>query len=170
MNTLVVGVLFLLVVYIYLMSRREHLFVGWCRCFGLPETLCYFINPCLYIPKMSWTQWIRDWICGQGGCPENKVKEAGLCYDRCKAGFGSDGALMCWKRYAEFPGAGGGNLNTPTLTKASKTVIGSVLSECDPNDERGGALCYPKCKKGMSGNGPMCWNETYGVGIGRVMS
>lgn len=170
MNTLVVSVLFLLVVYIYLMSRREHLFSGWCRWFGLPEMLCYFVDPCLYIPKMSWTQWIRDWICGQGGCPENKVKEAGLCYDRCKAGFGSDGALMCWKRYAEFPGAGGGNLNTPTLTKASKTVIGSVLSTCDDNDERGGALCYPKCKKGMAGNGPMCWNDIYGVGIGRVMS
>lgn len=170
MNTLVVGVLVLLVVYIYLMTRREHLFVGWCRWIGLPEFICYFTDPCLYIPKMSYTQWIRDWVCGQGGCPEGKVKEGGLCYDPCRDGFGSDGAIMCWKRYAEFPGAGGGNLNTPTLTKASKTVVGGVLSECDENDERGGALCYPKCRKGMRGDGPMCWNDNYGVGVGRVMS
>jgi hypothetical protein len=170
MNALVIGVLVLIIFYIYMMRRREHLFVGWCRWLGLPEFICYFIDPCLYIPKMSYTQWLRDWICGQGGCPEDKVKEAGLCYNRCKPGFGSDGALMCWKRYPEFGGAGGGMLNTPTLTKASKTVVGSVLSECHGEDERSGALCYPKCKKGMKGDGPMCWNDIYGVGIGKVMS
>lgn len=170
MNALVFGILGIIVLYIYLASRREHLFVGWCNWIGLPSFICYFVDPCLYIPKMSYTQWIRDYICGTGGCPEGKVKEGGLCYEPCKQGFGSDGALMCWKRYPEFPGAGGGLLNTPTLTKASKTVVGSVLSECKETDERSGALCYPKCKKGMKGDGPMCWNDIYGVGIGKAMS
>ena len=170
MKTLVFGVLLLIGLYLYWMRQREHLFSGWCSWLGLPSTLCYFINPCLYIPKMSYTQWIRDYICGDGGCPESKVKEGGLCYDRCRDGFGSDGALMCWKRYSEFPGAGGGMLNTPTLTKASKTVVGSPLSTCDGDQERSGALCYPKCKTGLRGVGPMCWSDIYGVGIGRAMS
>jgi hypothetical protein len=171
MNILVIGVLVLIVLYIYLVRRREHLFVGWCKYIGLPEGFCYFVDPCLYIPKMSYTQWIRDWICGQGGCPEGKVKEAGLCYDACKDGFGSDGALMCWKRYPEFPGAGGGYLNTPTLTKQSKTVTGSGVSECrgDKPDKDAG-LCYKRCRDGMKGVGPVCWQDIYGVGIGKVMS
>lgn len=170
MNLLVIGILALIVCYIYLQSRREHLLAGWCNWIGLPSFICYFIDPCNYIPKMSYTQWIRDWICGQGGCPEGKVKEGGLCYDPCKSGFHSDGAIMCWKTYPDFPGAGGGYLSTPTLTKASKTVTGDVLSTCDESDERNGALCYPKCKKGMKGDGPMCWNDVFGVGVGKVMS
>ena len=170
MKTLVFGVLVLLLLYIYLARRREHLFVGWCKWIGLPDFICYWIDPCLYIPKMSWTQWIRDWVCGQGGCPEGKSKEGGLCYDPCKDGFGSDGALMCWKRYSEFPGAGGGNLSTPTLTKASKSVIGNPLSDCTEGDEKSGALCYQKCQNGMRGDGPMCWNDNFGVGIGKAMT
>jgi len=154
-----------------LMSRREHLFVGWCNWIGLPSSICYFVDPCIYIPRVSYTQWIRDWACGTGGCPEGKVKEGGLCYEPCRDGFGSDGALMCWKRYAEFPGAQGGNLNVPTLTKASKTVVGSGIDTCrgDKTDKDGG-LCYTPCKKGMKGAGPMCWNDIYGVGIGTPMS
>lgn len=169
MKTLVFGVL-LLLMYLLLTRKREHLFSGWCNWIGLPTTFCYLIDPCNYIPRMSYTQWIRDYICGQGGCPDGKVKEGGLCYDPCKDGFGSDGATMCWKRYSEFPGAQGGWLNVPTLTKASKSVTGSPISECDENDERNGALCYPKCKNGMRGDGPMCWNDVFGVGIGKPMS
>jgi hypothetical protein len=77
---------------------------------------------------------------------------------------------MCWKTYPEFPGAGGGFLATPSLTKASKTVVGGVLSHCGEDEERNGALCYQKCRPGMKGNGPMCWNDIYGVGVGRAQT
>lgn len=170
MKTLVLGALVFLVLYLYVQSTREHLLEGWCNWLGLPSTICWLINPCTYIPQMSYTQWIRDMLCGSGGCGEGKVKEGGLCYDPCKDGFHSDGALMCWKTYPEFPGAGGGYLSTPTLTKSSKTVTGSPLSTCGENDERSGALCYPKCKTGMRGDGPMCWSDVYGVGVGKPMS
>jgi hypothetical protein len=77
---------------------------------------------------------------------------------------------MCWKRYAEFPGLQGGYLNVPTLTKASKTVVGSGIDTCrGDKSEKDAGLCYTPCKKGMKGGGPMCWNDIYGVGIGVPM-
>jgi len=34
---------------------------------------------------------------------------------------------------------------------------GESVSTCASNEERDGALCYPKCNQGYSGNGPVCW-------------
>jgi len=28
---------------------------------------------------------------------------------------------------------------------------------CTDNEEQSGMLCYPKCKEGYYGNGPVCW-------------
>lgn len=160
-------VAFFLILYLAVESKREHFVSGMCRRF-LGDRICGILSPCNYIPRGFYLDWFRDWFCGEGGCPEGKIKQAGLCYEKCRDGFHDDGALMCWKNYPEFPGAGGGMLSTPTLTKSSKTVVGSVLDSCNEDEERSGALCYPKCKKGMKGEGPMCWNDIYGVGIGTL--
>ncbi len=34
---------------------------------------------------------------------------------------------------------------------------GKPLRTCDSNEEKDGALCYPKCKAGFNGVGPVCW-------------
>ncbi len=35
--------------------------------------------------------------------------------------------------------------------------VGKPLRTCDSNEEKDGALCYPKCKAGYNGVGPVCW-------------
>ena len=35
--------------------------------------------------------------------------------------------------------------------------VGKVITACGPDEEKNGALCYPKCKEGFYGNGPVCW-------------
>ena len=170
MNTLWWIVLIFSTIYVLLVSTREHFGGGLCNwLIGIPS-VCYFLNPCNFIPKMSYTQWIRDWICGQGGCPEDKENYNGLCYTRCKDGFNSAGIApyMCYKQYAEFENNGMKHTML-NMTKASKTVVGKLVSECPKEKEKDGGLCYEPCRKGMRGNGPMCWNDIYGVGIGTVM-
>jgi hypothetical protein len=170
MNVLVLGVLLLIVFYVLLKQRREHFGRGICDSFIGNPTICYFADICNFIPKMSFTQWIRDFACGQGGCPEDKENFNGLCYTRCKDGFKSAGIApyMCYKQYPEFEH--NGMLHSMlNLTKASKTVVGSGVNTCKGDkSEKDAGLCYTACKKGMKGAGPMCWNDVYGVGIGTV--
>lgn len=168
MKLLYLGLLFLLVWYFAWKNRQEHFGAGVCKGWlGLPDTICWMLDPCTWIPKMSMTQWIRDWICGQGGCPEGKEKTAGLCYDPCKPGFKSDGAMLCWKQYDDFDKRSW-PLNTITsITKDMKTVVGSPLNYCGKKEMDAG-LCYEQCKKGTKGIGPVCWEDWYGVGIGTI--
>jgi hypothetical protein len=35
--------------------------------------------------------------------------------------------------------------------------VGRPVSQCDPNLEKDGLLCYPKCQPGYVGVGPVCW-------------
>ena len=37
--------------------------------------------------------------------------------------------------------------------------VGSVLHTCDANEDKSGALCYPKCPAGYSSVGPVCWEK-----------
>ena len=34
---------------------------------------------------------------------------------------------------------------------------GHVITTCREGEERNGALCYPLCKDGYHGVGPVCW-------------
>lgn len=36
---------------------------------------------------------------------------------------------------------------------------GDPLSTCTSENDKNGALCYPKCREGFSGNGPVCWQN-----------
>ena len=171
MSVLIIGILLLLVWYIVWVNRTEHFGKGICdRFIGIP-TVCYFIDICNFIPKMQYLQWIRDFACGQGGCPEDKEKYNGLCYTRCKDGFKTAGIApyMCYKQYPEFEN--NGMMHTfLNLTKSSKTVVGRGVDVCKgTRSDKDAGLCYEPCKKGMKGVGPMCWNDVYGVGIGVPM-
>ena len=37
--------------------------------------------------------------------------------------------------------------------------VGVPLSTCNDDQERNGALCYPKCQTGYTGVGPICWED-----------
>jgi hypothetical protein len=40
---------------------------------------------------------------------------------------------------------------------------------CKPGKENDAGLCYPKCRNGYRGVGPVCWAETENIGIGTVI-
>ncbi len=59
----------------------------------------------------------------------------------------------------------GSNLEMPSFLKAPNgtcwkytyTRTPYPISVCDENEEKDGALCYPKCISGYKGVGPVCW-------------
>jgi hypothetical protein len=93
-------------------------------------------------------------------CTDPLINEGGLCYPKCKDGFKSDGATLCYKQYPEFEN--NGKLHTITnITKDIKTNTGRPLSYCDPDKEKGGAICYPKCKDGYKSDAAtICYKDT----------
>ena len=40
---------------------------------------------------------------------------------------------------------------------------------CKPGYENDAGLCYPKCRNGYKGVGPVCWAQTENIGIGTVI-
>ena len=75
------------------------------------------------------------------------------------SGFTRRGQL-CYKSYPTFEQNGQKHTAT-TITKNSIVRKPNPVSACNPDEERNGALCYPKCEAGFVGNGPVCW-ETCG--------
>ena len=123
---------------------------------------------CASIPAGGKLQWLRDFLCSTTpGCKEGQIMEAGLCYDACKPGYKSDGALICYKQYRGFdcdPGSHGGN-TIFSLLKDSRVVAPTGVGEqCGPNEERSGALCYPKCAAGYHRIAATCWAKDIGPG------
>jgi len=111
------------------------------------------LPPPLSIPGIMYATLGNKTCINTAGCIAPKQNEAGLCYDKCKDGFKSDGATFCYKEYPEFQNNGMGHTVT-SVTKKIVTNTGRPLSYCDPNSkEKGGALCYPKCKDGFSSDG-----------------
>jgi hypothetical protein len=47
----------------------------------------------------------------------------------------------------------------------------SIFGEdtCKPGHENDAGLCYPKCRAGYRGVGPVCWAITESIGIGTVI-
>ena len=37
--------------------------------------------------------------------------------------------------------------------------VGAPVNACHENEDKNGALCYPKCREGFHGVGPVCWEE-----------
>jgi hypothetical protein len=110
-----------------------------------------------------------DLLCASDKCGDTEESGsgigAGFCYKPCNASFRSDGATLCYKQYPAFEDNGQGHTIT-SITKKITLNTGKPLSTCSSSDEKDGLLCYPKCKAGMKGVGPVCWAETVGVGIG----
>jgi hypothetical protein len=110
-----------------------------------------------------------DLLCASDKCDKTEESGsgfgAGFCYKPCNESFRSDGATLCWKQYPTFEN--NGQLHTITsVTKSITLNTGKPLSTCDPSQEKNGLLCYPKCKTGMKGVGPVCWANLQDVGVG----
>ncbi len=87
---------------------------------------------------------------GQGGlcypkCISTHYGVGPVCWQRCPAGYADHGAT-CFKHIFDFFGKN-------TYGRGA----GVPVSACPAGMERNGALCYPKCRVGFSGAGPVCF-------------
>jgi len=103
-------------------------------------------------------------------CPPGKVLENGLCYDACKEGYKSDGALRCYK---EPPPGWPGTSTITHLQHKTHYSPAKPLDSCgDPNfPVKQGAVCYPNCRTGYDRVLNRCWAKviTNGNGVGHVL-
>jgi hypothetical protein len=85
------------------------------------------------------------------GCEQNGA----LYYPKCKAGFHAVGCCVC------SPDCPSGLTDTGTDCAKSSygRGAGSPITDCAAGMEKGGLLCYPKCKSGYYGNGPVCYQN-----------
>lgn len=67
------------------------------------------------------------------------------------------------------PGNGGyvPTVTTDTATDKGTEIFSTYPNTCPPDkSDLDAALCYPKCKPGFHGVGPVCWADTKNVGVG----
>lgn len=130
----------------------------------LPAPLKTFLNvsaPLLYmIPPLAVFSKLPDFWCFDkkvGSCPKGMEMSRGLCYIPCKDGYKSDGATLCYKQYDGWEQNDG-----TTITNVGKVLHanpGKPLSTCGSDQDKDGALCYPKCAANEYGVGPVCWTS-----------
>ena len=114
-------------------------------------------------------------VCWQR-CPEGYTNDGATCrrpakiisadngecpwYDKCCLGKKNRGKSKCPE--------GQGFKNDGCTCRRDLHIIakdsygrgaGKPLRTCDSDEEKDGALCYPKCKAGFNGVGPVCWGK-----------
>ena len=87
-------------------------------------------------------------------CPANMDSDAGLCYPKCADGYYGVGPL-CWRKCPEGTTDAGVSCSKVSYDRG----VGVIPSICPVGTEESGALCYPLCKDGYYGEGPVCWTK-----------
>lgn len=89
---------------------------------------------------------------GRGNCEINGL----IYYPKCKAGYSNFGCCMCRPK---VPDCGALGMNPGMDLSCAKVVtIGDPeTGTCAAGEEKDGGLCYPQCKAGYTGVGPVCW-------------
>lgn len=88
---------------------------------------------------------------GRGRCE----KDGAIVYPKCRAGFHKVGCCIC------SPNCPSGMTDAGvTCTKQTQTRgVGKPIHACPDSMDKDGALCYPKCRDGFTGVGPVCWER-----------
>jgi hypothetical protein len=122
--------------------------------------------------------WLDAHIYGKGCCCTIFSKD---CCNNCPPGYTDDGCTCrrnnigikvtamerayCEDGYKLFGGVCYATCNgdtTDTVTQCQKKSYGRTAGtplECGDNEDLDAGLCYPKCKDGYKGVGPMCWKK-----------
>lgn len=91
-------------------------------------------------------------------CPAGQEEVFGTCYGACDMGYVAVGILcsqICPPGYTDS----GFICYIPAHIFAKANIprgAGTPLT-CASNEDFNGALCYPKCQAGYTGDGPVCW-------------
>jgi len=89
-------------------------------------------------------------------CKPGQYQSGALCYPSCRAGYKGVGPV-CWKD----PCPPGTKDDGISCTKESYgRGAGRVPTSCDGTLDAG--LCYPNCRAGYNGVGPVCWGNCPG--------
>jgi len=89
---------------------------------------------------------------GRGNCEKDGL----VYYPKCKAGYSAFGCCMCRPNPPDCAALG---MNPGVdLSCAKRVVIGDpVTGACASGQENDAGLCYPQCRAGYDGVGPVCW-------------
>lgn len=87
-------------------------------------------------------------------CDSDLVKDAGLCYPECPEGYKGVGPV-CWE---DCP-SDMTDIGVSCQKKSYGRGAGTVPNVCPSGLQNEDGLCYPGCKYGYNGVGPVCWQE-----------
>ena len=110
---------------------------------------CY--KPSSYGRGAGYALWNRD-NCERDNPQTGCEKWGALYYPRCRPNFHNVACCICSPNCP--PGM------TDIGISCAKDSYGRTAGKpliCEPGLEMSGALCYPPCRGGYSGNGPVCW-------------
>ena len=88
---------------------------------------------------------------GAGNCEKNGL----LVYPKCRANFHAVGCCVC---SPDYPG-GMTDIGVSCQKPSHGRGVGVPIHACADDKEKDGLLCYPKCKQGFHGVGPVCWPD-----------
>ena len=88
---------------------------------------------------------------GAGNCEKNGL----LVYPKCRANFHAVGCCVC---SPDCPG-GMTDIGVSCQKPSHGRGVGVPIHACAHDKEKDGLLCYPKCKQGFHGVGPVCWPD-----------
>jgi hypothetical protein len=88
---------------------------------------------------------------GRGNCE----KDGAIVYPKCRANFHNVGCCVCSPNCPN----GMNDIGVSCAKTSQGRTAGTPVHACPPDMDKDGALCYPKCKAGFKGIGPVCWEE-----------
>lgn len=89
--------------------------------------------------------------------PQGCEKHGEIIYPKCRPGYSAFGCCICRPNKPNCAALG---LNPGVdLSCAKKVTIGNPVTGSCPGQDKDAGLCYPKCRPGYSGVGPVCWGQ-----------
>ena len=110
---------------------------------------CY--KPEAYGRGVGYAIWNED-KCKRENAELGCEKWGAVWYPKCKANFHNVACCIC---SPDCP-SGMTDIGISCAKDSYGRGVGEVLT-CEAGLEMSGLLCYPPCKSGYSGNGPVCW-------------
>ncbi len=101
-------------------------------------------------------------------CKDGLEKSGALCYPQCKNASPTYYGVgpVCWQHCRD------GYIDEGALCRKDGSIItyakdsygrgAGIPLQCADDEDEDAALCYPKCKAGYYGVGPVCWISCYG--------